>query len=78
MELIDNPQRPPRVLQTQPITDGIIVSKVARPQQATCAAAWPVGVSALALAVNACQRRDFQLHWLTRQVDNVASTMFCD
>jgi hypothetical protein len=43
-----------------------------RPGQATVKAAWPTGVSVLAQAVDACQRRDsLDADWLARAPDSI-------
>jgi hypothetical protein len=55
-------------LQAQPDT----VHKAAEVHApATVVAAWPSGVSQLAQAVNACQRRDTGIDWLQRRRNSI-------
>ena len=60
-------------LGTQPATDR--AAQATGPVAlATVTAAWPTGVSALALAVNSYQRRDFQLDRMLRSAIKIAPT----
>jgi hypothetical protein len=63
--------------QTQPATDAGFV--VARPTPSTVPAAWPPAVSALALAVSACERRDASVQSLQPPpLKGVQPSAFCD
>jgi hypothetical protein len=78
MKQIKKAQLPARAVQTQPATDRPVAAG-APIKLATVAAAWPAGVSAIALAVNVCQRHDVQLD-LALQLPKkiVRPTAFCD
>lgn len=79
MEQIKKGQLPPLALQMQPATDRDVAAVSGAVTLATVAAAWPAGVSALALAVNACQRRDFHLDWPLHSPKKIVSpSAFCD
>jgi len=72
-------QLPPMAVQMQPATDRRGLTGHGAVRKATVVAAWPAGVSALALAVTACQRRDFHLDWALRLANkNVPPSVFCD
>ena len=66
MDRLIKPQKLPSAPQAQPDT----VRGTAAIEVATVVAAWPTGVSPLAQAVGACQRRD------TREVDWLARAQF--
>ncbi len=79
MEQIKEPQLPPLALQMQPATDRKIAAVSGAVTLVTVPAAWPAGVSALAHAVNACQRRDFHLDWPLHSPKSIVSPpVFCD
>ena len=79
MKRIDKPELPPLVSQLQPATDRNVAAVSGAVTLATVPAAWPAGVSALALAVNACQRRDFHLDWPLHSPKKIVSpSAFCD
>jgi hypothetical protein len=79
MKRIDKRELPAVVLQLQPATDRNIAAVSGAVTLATVPAAWPAGVSALALAVNACQRRDFHLDWPLHSPKKIVSpSAFCD
>jgi len=79
MEQMKEPQWPPLALQMQPTTDRNVAAVSGAVTLVTVPAAWPAGVSALALAVNACQRRDFHLDWPLHSPKKIVSpSAFCD
>jgi hypothetical protein len=79
MEQMKEPQCPPLALQMQPASDRKVAAVSGAVTLVTVPAAWPAGVSALALAVNACQRRDFHLDWPPHSPKKIVSrSVFCD
>lgn len=79
MDEFDKAQLPAMAVQTQPNTDARVAEVSGQQMLATVPAAWPAGVSALALAVNACQRRDIYVD-LSLQAPKkiVVPPAFCD
>jgi hypothetical protein len=79
MEQIRQAQLPPTAGQMQTATGRHAAVASGAVTLVTVPAAWPAGVSTLALAVNAYQRRDFQLDWLLRSHKKIVSpSPFCD
>ena len=67
------------IVHAQPATDRDAVAAKGAVTLMTVPAAWPAGVSALALAVNACQRRDVQVDWPLEPPKKIVSpSAYCD
>ena len=58
MDRIEKSQLPAAAQETQPATDRQMAAVTGQLKLAIVVAAWPAGVSVLAQAVEACQRRD--------------------
>ena len=58
MDRFKKSQLPEIAEETQPVTGRGVAAVTAQLRLATVVAAWPAGVSVLAQAVEACQRRD--------------------
>jgi len=78
MNRFDEVQLPPMAEQTQPATDRQVADAAGQAKLWIVPAAWPAGVSALALAVNACQRRDIYVDLPLRTPKIVPPPAFCD
>lgn len=79
MKRMNEAQLPPLAMPMQPATDIHVAAASRAVTLVTVPAAWPAGVSALALAVNTCQHRDFHLDWQQRPAKKtITSTAFCN
>jgi len=72
MDRFDKPALPLTAPEAQPATDCRMAAATGQQKLATVVAAWPAGVSPLAQAVNACQRRGpREADWLTRAPNSI-------